>query len=175
MGPTILSKFRRMLYDSEQTFSLHDEIGTFKAAEINLKLKDETPFYIRPYPVSEAQKLLIDKELEKLRLLGVLEYGKGSHVSPMLLIKKPDRGQRLCADLRFLNTKVSPLHYITPLLRDALQTIGASRASVMSTIDIKHAFYSLQIHPSSRRFLTIAPYPGARTMQYKRLTQGLNT
>jgi len=43
------------------------------------------------------------------------------------------------------------------------------------TLDIKHAFYSLQIHPSSRRFLTIAPYPGARTMQYKRLTQGLNT
>jgi hypothetical protein len=93
----------------------------------------------------------------------------------MLLIKKPDGGHRLCADLRFLNTKVTPLHYSTPLLRDALQTIGASRATVMSTIDIKHAFYSLKIHPSSRRFLTIAPYPGARTMQYKRLTQGLNT
>ena len=32
-------------------FSLRDEIGTCPCIELNLKLKDETPFFVRPYPM----------------------------------------------------------------------------------------------------------------------------
>ena len=31
-------------------FSLRDEIGTCPFIEVHLKLKDETPFFVRPYP-----------------------------------------------------------------------------------------------------------------------------
>jgi hypothetical protein len=59
-------------------------------------------------------------------------------------------------------------------LRDALQIIGSRESKVLSVIDIKHAFYYLKIAPESQKYLTIAPYPGARTYQYVRLAQGLN-
>ena len=37
-------------------FSLRDEIGTSPFIEVHLKLKDETPFFVRLYPMREEQK-----------------------------------------------------------------------------------------------------------------------
>ena len=37
-------------------FSLRDEIGPCPFIEVHLKLKDETPFFIRPYPMREPEE-----------------------------------------------------------------------------------------------------------------------
>ena len=42
--------------DFHTVFSLKDEIGTCPFIEINLKLKDETPFFVQPFPMREEQK-----------------------------------------------------------------------------------------------------------------------
>ena len=42
-------------------FSLRDEIGTCPFIEVHLKLKDKTPFFVRPYPKREEQKKVIQK------------------------------------------------------------------------------------------------------------------
>ena len=42
-------------------FSLRNEIGTCPFIEVHLKLKDETPFFVRPYPMREEQKKVIQK------------------------------------------------------------------------------------------------------------------
>ena len=44
-------------------FSLRDEIGTCPFIEVHLKLKDETPFFVRPYPMREEQKKVIQKKI----------------------------------------------------------------------------------------------------------------
>ena len=38
-------------------FRLRDEIGTCPFIDVHLKLKDETPFFVRPYPMKEEQIL----------------------------------------------------------------------------------------------------------------------
>ena len=43
-------------------FSLRDEIGTCPFIEVHLKLKDKTPFFVRPYPMREEQKKVIQKK-----------------------------------------------------------------------------------------------------------------
>ena len=43
-------------------FSLRDEIGTCPFIEVHLKLKDETPFLVRPYSMHEEQKKEMDTE-----------------------------------------------------------------------------------------------------------------
>ena len=40
-------------------FSLRDEIRTCPFIEVHLKLKDETPIFVRPYPMREEQKKVI--------------------------------------------------------------------------------------------------------------------
>ena len=47
-------------------FSLRDEIGTCPFIEVHLKLRDETPFFVRPYPMREEQKKVIQKEMDRL-------------------------------------------------------------------------------------------------------------
>ena len=53
-------------------FSLRDEIGTCPFIEVHLKLKDETPFFVRPYPMCEEQKKIIQKEMDRLKHLGII-------------------------------------------------------------------------------------------------------
>ena len=45
-------------------FSLRDEIGSCPFIKVHLKLKDETPFFVRPYPMREEQKKVIQKEID---------------------------------------------------------------------------------------------------------------
>ena len=51
-------------------FSLRDEIGTCPFIEVYLKLKDETP--VKPYPMTEEQKKVIQKEMNRLEHLGII-------------------------------------------------------------------------------------------------------
>ena len=53
-------------------FSLRDEIDTCPFIEVHLKLKDETPFFVRPYPMCEEQKKVIQKEMDRLKHLGII-------------------------------------------------------------------------------------------------------
>ena len=49
-----------------------DEIGTCPFIEVHLKLKDETPFFVRPCPMQEEQKKVIQKEMDRLEHLGII-------------------------------------------------------------------------------------------------------
>ena len=68
-------------------FSLRDEVGTCPFIEVHLKLKDETPFFVRPYPMREEQKKVIQKEMDRLRHLGIIWKGLTSYRSPVVLVK----------------------------------------------------------------------------------------
>ena len=68
-------------------FSLRDEIGTCPFIEVHLKLKDETPFFVRPYPMREEQKKVIQKEMDRLEHLGIIWKGLTGYSSPVVLVK----------------------------------------------------------------------------------------
>ena len=68
-------------------FSLRDEISTCPFIEVHLKLKDETPFFVRPYPMREEQKKVIQKEMDRLKHLGIICEGLTSYSSPVVLVK----------------------------------------------------------------------------------------
>ena len=69
-------------------FSLRDKIGTCPFIEVHLKLKDETPFFVRPYPMREEQKKVIQKEMDRLEHLGITHKGLTSYSSLVVLVKR---------------------------------------------------------------------------------------
>ena len=82
-------------------FSLRDEIGTCPFIEVHLKLKDETPFFVRPYPMREEQKKVIQKEMDRLKHLGIICKGLTSYSSPVVLVKRKNQNlYRVCSDFR---------------------------------------------------------------------------
>ena len=73
--------------DFHDIFSLRDEIGTCPFIEVHLKLKDETPFFVHPYPMREEQKKVIQKEIDRLEHLGIIQRGLTSYSSLVILVK----------------------------------------------------------------------------------------
>ena len=53
----------KVIMKYKTAFSLRDEIGTCQNMEVELELKDTKLFFIRPSPIKEGEKDIIDKEM----------------------------------------------------------------------------------------------------------------
>ena len=61
------TKVLDMLQMKCEAFSLQDEIGTCPYFEVQLQLRDETPFFVWPYPIREEQKHIVQREMDRAR------------------------------------------------------------------------------------------------------------
>ena len=89
----------KVIMKYKQGFSLRDEIGTCPHVEVELELKDTKPFFIRPFPIKEGEKDIIDKKMRKGCLLGILRKGMTSYSSPIMLIPKKQGGIPRTSDI----------------------------------------------------------------------------
>ena len=61
-----------------------------------------------------------------------------------------------------------------PLLRDTFTLLGSLKCKVMSVLDLKDAFHSLQLSEISPKYCGILPYFGSASYLYQRMPMGLN-
>ena len=92
LTPLEKEQFYDLLEKYKKGFSLHDEIGLAHGMQITLELTDTTPFFIRPFSAKEDMKGKIDKEMNKLCILGILRKELSGYSSPAMAIprKKSD-------------------------------------------------------------------------------------
>ena len=62
----------KLMLENTAAFSIRDEIGTCPYFEVKLKLRDDKPFFVRPYNICEDQKPIIQKEMDRLEKLGII-------------------------------------------------------------------------------------------------------
>ena len=55
-----------MLHRYKEAFSLRDKVGTCSNIEVGIDVTDKSPFFIRPYHITEEDKKVIDKEMKHL-------------------------------------------------------------------------------------------------------------
>ena len=167
--------FYKVALKYKNVFSLRDEIGTCPHMEVELELTDTTPFFIRPFPIKETDKAIVDKEMRKGVLLGILKKGMSSYSSPIMLIPRKLTGiPRIVTDFRHLNSRLVTINPSIPLVRDAIQMIGASGCEQLSVVDLRDAYHTLRLSKRSQQFCGITPYYGSDTYLYKRLGMGLS-
>ena len=66
------TRLMKMLLKYRDAFSLRDEIGECPNLEADIKVIDESPFFVRLFPISEGDKPFMDKQMERLVSLGIL-------------------------------------------------------------------------------------------------------
>ena len=143
--------------------------------EVELELRDETPFFIRPFPIKESDKDIVDKEMRKGCLLGILKKGMSSYSSPIMLIPRKLSGiPRIVTDFRHLNSRLVTLQPSIPLVKDAIQILGASGCETLSLADLRDAYHTLRLSDRSKKFCGITPYYGSDSYLYQRLGMGLS-
>ena len=156
-------------------FRLRDEIGTCPFIKVHLKLKDETPLFLRPYPMREEQKKVIQKEMDRLKHLGIIQKGLTGYSSPVVLVKwKNQNLYRVCSDFCILNEKLVKINHAFPLVRYCIEQLGRKKCHYLGTIDLRDAFHTLRLALSSQKYCSITPYHGSPTYHYLHMGMGMS-
>ena len=156
------AKLMKMILKYGDAFSLRDEIGACPNLTADIKMIDESPFFVRPFPLSEGDKPFMDKQMERLVSLGILSKNTTSHISPVMLItRKLTNDKQPVVDFRLLNTRILRRNTSIPLMSDVLSILGNSECEVVSCVDIKDAYHSIPLTERSKEFCSILPYFGS--------------
>ena len=108
-------------------------------------------------------------------LLGILKKGISSYSSPIMLIPRKLSGiPRIVTDFRHLNSRLVTLQPSIPLVREAIQILGASGCEILSLADLRDAYHTLRLSERSKKFCGITPYYGSDSYLYQRLGMGLS-
>ncbi len=183
LSPDERSKVFDMFYKNRACLSTHGQVGTNTNLSIKLLPQNLSPFSIKPYLKHERDILFAEAELKKFEQLGILQKGYSEFLSPVMLISKAHTGEvldhsqpvRLLADFRHLNKHLQNIKFSYPEVKYILQKVGKTKPTVFSLLDLKHAFYSILLHPDSRKYTTICAAPGSISYRFLRLPQGVKS
>ena len=164
----------KMILKYRDAFSLRDEIGESPNLVADIKVIDESPFFVRPFPLSETDKPFMDQQMERLVSLGILTKNSTGHTSPVMLItRKLTNDKRPVIDFRLLNTRILRRNTFIPLMSDVLSILGNSECEVVSCVDIKDAYHSIKLTEKSKEYCGILPYFGSPIYRYEVLPMGI--
>ena len=91
----------------------------------------------------EEQKKVIQKEMDRLKHLGIIQKGLTGYSSLVVLVKwKNQNLYRVCSDFQILNEKLLKINHAFPFVRDCIEQLGRKR-HYLSTIDLRDAFHTL--------------------------------
>ena len=168
------TRLMKMILKYREAFSLRDEIGECPNLVADIKVIDESPFFVRPFPLSETDKPFMDQQMERLVSLGLLTKNSTSHTSPVMLItRKLTKDKRPVVDFRLLNTRILRRNTSIPLMSDVLSILGNSECEVVSCVDIKDAYHSIKLTEKSKEYCGILPYFGSPIYRYEVLPMGI--
>ncbi|GBO45647.1 Retrovirus-related Pol polyprotein from transposon 297 [Araneus ventricosus] len=120
---------------------------------MNVLMQGETP---RRLPFSE--KKIVQTQVAEWLEQGIVEPCFTEYSSPVVIVRKKDGTPRVCIDYRKLNKVVVKDRFPLPLIEDILDRLQGSR--VFSTIDLKNAFFHVDVNKDSRKYTSFVTHEG---------------
>ncbi|KAF2890253.1 hypothetical protein ILUMI_15920, partial [Ignelater luminosus] len=141
-------KFQDLLRRYSMIWS--EKPGLMKGYEHEIKLRDYSPFYLKSYPIPNAYKAEVEKQLQEMVDCGVVSPGTTEYVSLLVMVKKKDNSVRICLDARFLNSRMVQEHITPPNPEQLLMNFSDHKC--MSLIDLTSSYWQIQIKESDRKY-----------------------
>ncbi|KAK4519471.1 uncharacterized protein ATC70_009707 [Mucor velutinosus] len=142
-------------------------------SEIRLPIKKDTPLSDtcrRQFPIAEAMRPVIQKQVEKWRENGVIKRAKPNtpHNSPIFTVRKKNsegeytgKEHRVVIDCRLINNALDPEkleRFPLPLISDLHRKM--SKHSLYTVIDLSQCFHAFKVAKASRPYLTFTDMNG---------------
>lgn len=150
-----------------------DKLTTNNFYEQKLRIKDDSPVYIKNYRNPHSMREEINSQVNKLLENDLIEPSKSNYNSPVILLhKKSSSGQkfRMCIDYRFVNKKLIADKYPLSRIEDILDNLG--RAKLFSVIDLQSGFHQIPLEEASRDITSFSTERGS--FRFKVLPFGLS-
>jgi hypothetical protein len=123
--------------------SSDDFIGTTEIVSHEIDTGDAKPFNVRSHMWSPYKEAEIDRELNRMLNLGVVEPSNSPYSNPIVPVSKKDGSIRLCLDARKLNKQTKPSSYPLPLINRILGRFKSTK--YLSTVDLKDAYWQVPL------------------------------
>jgi hypothetical protein len=110
--------------------------------------------------------------------MDIIERSETKFVSPAFLVKKySPEGKpkhRMVIDFRHLNSQIQRPNFSPNLFKQAVELIGQESSKFITLVDIKSAFYALNLSKRAQKYTGFTPFHGSETYTFKRLPMGLS-
>ncbi|SMY27937.1 unnamed protein product [Zymoseptoria tritici ST99CH_1A5] len=143
----ILAKLPTMHHDQLEAFS-RKEADTLSQHqpdvdhEIHLKDGASLPFR-KPYRLSGPEEDALKKWVDDMVAKGMIRKSTSEAAAPVIVVRKPGGGLRVCIDYRALNALTVKNRYPIPLVQDTLARLGGKK--YFTKLDIIAAFNRIRI------------------------------
>ena len=127
---------------------------------LDIIVENFQPRLVKARKCNGAKRTAVVENFADLIQRGAMSRGIADMcASPITIVPKKDGSMRICVDYSFLNAHTRPLSYPLPRIDD-LPEIVPGGTKFFSNLDLKEAYYSLPIHPSSRDYAAIVAHHG---------------
>lgn len=159
-----------ILHKNRNCFALSmAELGETSAAEMHIRLKDDTPVTYRPYRLSFSERIKVKEILEDLLQNGIIRESESEYASPIIIVPKKNGELRLCVDYRALNKKTLKDKYPMPLIEDQIDSLSCQ--VYFSTLDLTSGYHQIPIAEQSKHLTAFITPDGH--FEYNRMPFGL--
>lgn len=156
--------------DSFQEVSSETRLGRTDKIIMNIDTGNAKPFKERQYNMSPYMLKIMNKELDEMLKLGVVEPSHSPWNSPVLLVKKATGEYRFCFDGRRLNEITKHDSYPLPRIDRILNLLRD--AKFISSIDLRKSFWQIPLDDSSKE-KTAFSVPGRGLFHFNTVPFGL--
>ncbi|RXN04191.1 putative protein K02A2.6-like protein [Labeo rohita] len=149
-----------------------DELGTLKGTFVKLCVEPSaTPCFFKPRSVPFAMKHKVEKELERLQQLGIIESIQFSDwAAPIVPVLKEDGTVRICGDYKLTINQAAKLEtYPIPRVEDLFSMLAGGKT--FTKLYMSHAYQQLLLDEESKQYVTINTHKGL--FKYNRLVFGV--
>lgn len=128
-----------------------NKLGKIKGIECEIKMKTNTPFKCKSYPIPLKFYDEVKKQIAQYEELGIIEKRNTEYINPLVVVAK-DGGKsiRICLDARELNSRMHHDYAQPPTIEEVISRI--QNKVVFSKIDITKAFWQVELEEESRQY-----------------------
>jgi len=146
-----------------------DVSGLTNLAEHSITLTTEEPIHSRPYSFPHSVQKEVEKELDDMIKLGIIEPSTSSYSSPIVAVRKPYGSNSFCVDFRKLHNFTVFDTEPMPQPEHFLQSWKTTNISL--TFDFSKGYWQVSMTQDDKAFTAFVTHKGLR--QFKVMPSGL--
>ncbi|XP_028437739.1 uncharacterized protein LOC114558153 [Perca flavescens] len=122
--------------------------GRTNIVEHNIVVKEGASVRRLSYRIPERLLASLEKEIQLMLSLGIIETSRSEWCHPVVLVPKKDGSIRFCIDFRYLNSVSQFDSYPTPRIDELLERLG--KAKYLTTLDLCKGYWQVPLTERSR-------------------------
>lgn len=166
------SSLKPLFVEFAELFTENPTQATTVSTKHQIRVKDKTPFNLKPYPMSPAKKKIMYSQIEDMLKAGVIEPSTSPYSSPPVIIERPDKKPRFCIDYRRLNEVSLDEASVLPKIFESIKDLG--NATIFTVLDLKSGYWQIPLEESSKIYTAFTTHDGA-AYQFNVMPFGLKT